>query len=52
MNELVDQIAESATGRELTAKENAVPKKKLSNGMTLQEVIGYFEAYAKWAEMP
>ena len=52
LNELVDQIAESATGRELTAKENAVPKKKLSNGMTLQEVIGYFEAYAKWAEMP
>ncbi len=52
LNKLVDQISECATRRELTAKENTVPKKKLSNRMTLQEVIGYFEAYAKWAEMP
>lgn len=52
LNEHIDRVAESAVHKELTEKDNAVPKRKLEDGMTLQEVIGYFDAYDVWSKLP
>ena len=51
LNDYLDQVETSlARGREPSEKEERLPKKKISDGMSLQDIIDYFEAYNTWAD--
>ena len=50
MNEYLDIYMDClAGGGETRKKDGALPKKKLTDGMTLQEVIDYLDAYDRWS---
>ena len=50
MNEYLDIYMDClAGGGETRKKDGALPKKKLTDGMTLQEVIDYLDAYNRWS---
>ena len=50
LNDYIGQVEASvARGREPSEKDERLPKKKISDGMSLQDIIDYFEAYNTWA---
>ncbi|MBR6365306.1 MAG: hypothetical protein IKS10_04305 [Lachnospiraceae bacterium] len=51
LNELVDLITQySINGYAIRTKEAEMPLKKLSDGMSLEDVIEYFDAYKEWVD--
>lgn len=50
MNDYLQISADTlALGGEVREKDKYLPTEKLSDGMTLREVIDYFEAYKRWS---
>ena len=51
LNDYLDEVSISiAQGRLPTEAEKKLPKTKISNGISLQEIIDFFEAYNSWKE--
>ena len=50
MNSYIDSVKEASDrGAELSEDARLIPKQRLSGGMTVQEVIDFFEAWRNWS---
>ena len=51
LNNYLDEVEDSLSrGREPSEADEKLPKKKISDGMSLQDIIDYFEAYNAWKD--
>ena len=51
LNNYLDEVESSLSlGREPSEAEGKLPKQKFSNGMSLLDIIDYFEAFNAWAD--